>query len=127
MAGGRPTGYNKEIANTICKRLSNGESLASICRDAKMPARSTVHYWLIDHQEFLDKYEVAREIQADVYADEMENIAIEEKDVQRARLRIDTRKWIASKLKPKRYGDKLDMTTQGEKIQPLMVKIIGKE
>ena len=36
--------------------------------------------------------------------------------VQRSRIRIDTRKWIASKLKPKKYGDKVDVTTDGEKI-----------
>jgi len=112
--GGRPTKYTKELSETICEKLANGNSLASICRLDEMPERATVHRWLVTDKEFCDRYKVAREIQAEVYADEMENIAIEEEDVQRARLRIDTRKWIASKLKPKKYGDKIDVTTDGK-------------
>lgn len=123
---GRPTKYTDQLANDICERLMNGESLASITRDDKMPARSSVHLWLANDKTFSDKYEVARQIQADTYADEMEDIARDEKlDVQRARLIVDTRKWVSSKLKPKKYGDKVDLTSDGEKIQPLLVKFVG--
>lgn len=110
----RPTKYTDELAAKICERLMNGESLASITRDEGMPVRSTVHLWLANDKAFSDRYEVARQIQADTYADEMEDIARTEEDVQRARLIIDTRKWVASKLKPKKYGDKMDVTSDGK-------------
>jgi hypothetical protein len=113
MAGGRPTEYTEELAIEICERIAQGESLKHITDDEEMPSRSSVHSWLLDgkHKEFLDKYEEAREMQADVYADEMDDIAHDLKyDTQRARLIIDTRKWTSSKLKPKKYGEKLDLS-----------------
>jgi len=115
---GRPSKYTVELAAEICLRIADGESLKKITDEEAMPSRVTVHQWLIDDKEFLNKYEAAKALQADVYADEMDDIAHnEEIDTQRARLIIDTRKWVASKLKPKRYGDKLDMTSGGEKIE----------
>lgn len=122
MPAGRPTDYAEGIANTICERIANGESLRTITSEAGMPHRSTVHKWLFERKEFSDQYARAREAQADTYADEMEDIARDPKiDVQRARLIIDTRKWNASKLKPKKYGDKLDMTSDGEKLEGLVI------
>lgn len=120
MATGRPTKYTDELAANICERLMNGESLAAITRDESMPVRSTVHLWLANNKEFSDKYEVARQIQADTYADEMEDIARTEPDVQRARLIIDTRKWVSSKLKPKKYGEKLDIDAKVEQVTPIL-------
>lgn len=112
---GRPTDYTEQLADAICERISNGESLKHVTDEEGMPSRPTVHAWLIKYSDFLNKYEAARDLQADVYADEMDDIARDEKlDVQRARLIIDTRKWTASKLKPKKYGDKIDMTTNGK-------------
>lgn len=107
---GRPTDYNKVTAEHICECIANGESLKKITDRSDMPSRPTVHKWLMDNEEFLNNYETARALQADVYADEMDEIAHDiNVDVQRARLIIDTRKWTASKLKPKKYGDKLDL------------------
>lgn len=110
---GRPTDYTEELATAICTRIADGESLKKITADDNMPSRSTVHSWLLDgnHQAFLDKYEESRQLQADVYADEMDDIAHDTSlDTQRARLIIDTRKWTSSKLKPKKYGDRLDLS-----------------
>lgn len=112
---GRPSDYSEELASIICERISDGESLKHITDQLDMPSRVTVHAWLIRYPEFLNKYEAARDLQADVYADEMDDIAHDVTiDTQRARLIIDTRKWTSSKLKPKKYGDKLDMTTNGK-------------
>jgi len=114
---GRHSEYNEKTADTILERISNGESLKKITDEDGMPSRVTVHQWLKDNATFLNNYELARALQADVYADEMDEIAHNEKiDVQRARLIIDTRKWIASKLKPKKYGEKLDLTSGDEPI-----------
>lgn len=100
---------------TICDRISNGESLRAICSDAGMPAASTVFLWLDEDATFSEHYARAREAQADALFDEILSIADEEKeDVQRSRLRVDARKWMAGKLKPKKYGDKLELEHGGQ-------------
>jgi terminase small subunit-like protein len=112
--GGRPSIFNKELGDTICRRIMNGESLRGICEAKGMPDRTTVHDWLSRDREFANQYAYARENQADTLADDLLYIADTAKDPHIARLRIDTRKWIASKLKPKKYGDKIDHTTNGK-------------
>ena len=125
--GGRPTDYDKKICDEICQRITNGESLRAIVEDDHMPNRSTIHLWLLHHDEFSDQYAKAREYQADTLADELIYLADTAEDVNKARLQVDTRKWVASKLKPKKYSDKIDLTSDGEKIQPLLVKIIDEK
>lgn len=110
---GRPTKFTDSLAETICERIANGESLRKICEDADMPADSTVRKWIGQNEEFAAHYAHAREQQADFYADEIIDISDTEKDAQRARNRIDARKWKASKLAPKRYGDKLALDHSG--------------
>lgn len=108
--------------------------MRSICRSEEMPDKSTVFRWLRLHVEFRDQYTRAKEESADALSEEMidiaddatndwmERLSDEEKSlgyvingehVQRSRLRIETRKWLASKLKPKRYGDKVDHSLAG--------------
>lgn len=105
---GRSTTYTEEIAAVICERIAEGESLRSICRDETMPPQRTVFDWLASNEEFSQQYARAREAQADCYADEI--VSISDKgsgDAQRDRLRVDARKWVASKLKPRKYGDRV--------------------
>ncbi len=116
----------------ICERIANGESLRSICDDEDMPNKSTVFRWLRSDAEFSDQYARAREAQADALFDEMLDISntpvIGEKTktdkdgkvevstgdmIEHRRLQIETRKWMAGKLKPKKYGDKLDLNVSG--------------
>lgn len=100
-----------EIQRTICLEIAAGRSLKSILDgDPSMPNRDTVYEWLHDDVTFSDNYTRAREAQADYYADEIATIADTEPDPNKARVRIDARKWAAGKLKPKVYGDKLDIT-----------------
>lgn len=105
---GRPSDFTQEIADAICERLAEGESLRKICLGDDMPNKATVFRWLGLHQSFSDQYARAREEQAETLADEIVEIADGNKDSdpQRDRLRVDARKWVASKLKPKKYGDK---------------------
>jgi hypothetical protein len=111
---GRPSKYTQKIADEICERLAEGESLRRICLTPSMPKKSTVFRWLASNQEFRDQYAMSRECQADVLADEIIDIADGkraeyeggEADVQRDRLAVDARKWVAAKLKAKVYGDK---------------------
>lgn len=115
-----------ETRDRILERIADGEALAAICREDGMPHISTVFDWLSAEPDFADRYARAREQQADKLADEivsiadevsvtskslpggMEEIALDAVAVARNRLRIDARKWVASKLKPKKYGDKIE-------------------
>lgn len=118
MTAGRPSDYSAALADIICDRIADGESLRKICNNEEMPNKATVFRWLASHQEFSDQYAKARESQADTLFDEVLAIAdqydsaqdkIEVDHINRARLRIDARKWMAGKLRPKKYGDKLEL------------------
>ena len=124
----RPTTFTKHIADVICIRISEGESLRTILKDDGMPAQSTVYEWLMRHPVFAEQYTRAREEQADSLADEIIAIADEQPEIvvvtdkktgaviehkldgaflQWQKNRIDARKWTAMKLKPKKYGDRV--------------------
>ena len=145
---GRPSKYSEALASEICSRLAEGESLRKISKDTSIPAISTVMGWLFDgkHADFSEQYARARDLQADVLFDEALEIADDtskdwttEKDgtrvldhehVQRSRLRVDTRKWAAVKLAPKRYGDKLQHTGDGGgpiRVRPDLSKLTHEE
>jgi hypothetical protein len=109
----------------------DGESLKSICAADDMPHRSTVFRWIVANETFRDMYARAREEQAETMADEIVSIADEGETkvivggdgasmvvfdstaVARNRLRVDARKWVAAKLKPRKYGDKLQTEISG--------------
>jgi hypothetical protein len=100
--------YTPKIAAEICRRLASGEGLRGICRDSGMPSEALVRSWAIDNVDgFSARYARAREIQADVLAEDTVEIADTEEDPQKARVRIDARKWFASKVAPKKYGDRI--------------------
>lgn len=113
-AGGRPTMYTPAVVDEICERIAMGESLLRITQDSHMPDRVQVFRWIHKYEEFRNKYARAKENQADAYEEMMLDTARTEEDVARARLIVDTMKWTASKLKPKKYGDKLDLTSDGK-------------
>lgn len=122
----RPKSYNQETADEICKRLASGESLRGICRDAGMPSEALVRSWAVDDVNgFAAQYARARETQADSLAEEIIEIADTEEDPQRARVRVDARKWFASKVAPKRYGDKVDLNVGGQDDNPILVDLWG--
>lgn len=106
----RPSSYTDEIAQEICDRIAKGESVKSICADKEsgwLPGESTVYRWLEEREDFRERYTRAREAQADGKFEEAWDIASKAtpENVQVARLQVDTIKWQASKLAPKRYGE----------------------
>lgn len=101
------------VADEICERIANGESLRSICQDDWMPTTTTVYRWLQDYPDFRDQYADARARQADHYADQIVTIADTADDANKARLQIDARKWVAAKLLPKKYGERTTQTIEG--------------
>ena len=109
---GRPSMFTQAIADEICFRLADGESLRKICKDKHLPSRVCVFYWLLDkkYDDFFNQYAKAREAQAEHMFDELleicDNPNIEM--TNRDRLRVDVRKWYLSKVVPKLYGDKTE-------------------
>lgn len=110
---GRPSDFTPEMANTICERLADGESLRAICEDDNMPGRSTIRQWLAAHPEFALQYAHAREEQAHAYADMVVEAGTTATDAGLGRLKMDALKWAASKLNSKAYGDKVDLNHEG--------------
>ena len=121
---GRTPGYNVEIAEKVCERLLNGESLRAICADPAMPARATVFRWLARNQEFRRSYALARQCHAEDFAFETLAIADSSRDYvkttgadgkvtllfdkenfARQRLRIKARKMILARMTPRKYGN----------------------
>lgn len=130
---GRPSSFTTDISQRICDQLADGKSLRSICLAEDMPCTATVMNWLLQGEKeveggqfrtFLEHYAQARDSQAEYYADEVVDIADGSKaeDVQQARLRIDARKWIAGKLKPKKYGDKFVQELTGKDGGPIQTE-----
>lgn len=120
---GRPSGYSEEVAGTICMEIMAGKSLRTICAMEGMPAASTVYAWLGQYPEFSAQYARAREVQADMLADEIIEIADSDLDPNRARVMIDARKWLAGKLRPKKYGDRVELDHKVDGNQPMQVTV----
>lgn len=142
-AGGRPTDYTQDLADSICEELSAGVSLRTVCSVDGMPSAKSVFRWLRIYPEFRQQYTIAKEESTDALAEEIIDISddgtndymtitkgnhsynVEDREVtNRSRLRVDTRKWIMSKMKPKKYGDKLDMTTNGKDLPTPLLSVI---
>lgn len=137
----RPSKYTDKLASKICEELALGKSMRTVCAQKDMPAMSTVFKWLSENKKFSEQYEKAKQEAADAMAEDLLYIAdtpvmgetktikpdgsIEIKQDEmlgHRRLQIDARKWLMAKMKPKKYGDKIDMTTDGK---ALPVPILG--
>lgn len=146
VAIGRPSDFTQETADTICERIADGESLRSICNGEDMPNKATVFRWLAAHDLFRDQYARARETQADALFDEILAIAdtpqIGEKRkikedggvevstgdmIEHRRLQVDARKWMAGKLRPKKYGDKIDVEHSGQLQTVTRIELVAPE
>ncbi|MDI2113057.1 terminase small subunit-like protein [Commensalibacter nepenthis] len=118
----RPSKYSEEIVNKICEQIASGGTLLKICENEDMPGYSTVMAWKNERKEFQDKYARAREDRADFRFDEIDQILSEDMQdmvaVQRAKLKIDAKKWQMSKEAPKKYSDKIDMTSSDGTMSP---------
>lgn len=137
----RPPAFTQKMADTICERIADGQSLRSICAEDGMPVTSTVCKWLAENKPFSEQYARARELQADSLFDEILEIAddgtndwMERKDsaggnigwqengeaLRRSALRVDARKWMAAKLQPKKYSEKIQQEISGADGAPLI-------
>lgn len=126
--GGRPICYTKEKGDLICEGISEGKSLTKVISAEGMPSVATVFKWMREYPEFLKNYETAREERTELQNEMLldmgdeavvmaENSEAPSAVVSAVKLKADNFKWVMSKMKPKRYGDKMDVTSDGEKIQ----------
>lgn len=114
MAIGRPTDFNDEVAATICAEIASGRSLRSICEDEGMPAAGTVYRWVSIHDVFREQYARAQQDRTVAWSEELVEISDDlTGDTNRDKLRVDTRKWLMSKMAPKKYGDKIETVHSG--------------
>lgn len=125
---GRPSSYTPELGDEICRRLSGGESLRSICRDSDKPALSTVLLWVVDqkHQEFSSQYRAAREAAGYAHADQITELANELRngnlDPQVAREIRGCLVWAAERMSPKAHSPRQEVT--GAEGAPLNISIV---
>ncbi len=113
---GQPTKYEDALADEICLRLSQGETLIRICESEHMPPPAVVYGWLDTHPAFLNAYRIAREKSADSEADMIRKIAEEAGgenavEVQRRRLIIQTMQWRAARMRPSKWGKKVEVSS----------------
>ena len=136
---GRPSSFDAVVAANICERISQGQSLAEIANISGMPKQITVFRWLRDIDGFRSLYARAREEQAETLAAEIISIADDAKNdtwidnngtvrvnqevVARSRLRVDARKWVASKLLPRVYGDRMITEVTGANGGPIQIDV----
>jgi len=131
--GDKPYPWSADIEDEIFNRIAEGQAVRSICKDDWLPSERTFYKRLSEDPEFTQRYVRAREAQADAIFEECLSIAdSQEGDVvivdgkesvnhdviARAKLRIDTRKWMAGKLRPKVYGEKLDLSSSDGTMTP---------
>ena len=136
--------YSRELADAILKRMAEGESLRSICRGKGMPTETAVRMWAVDDRDgFGSRYAHAMVTRCDYWADEILEISddssldtltvtengreverVDKENINRSRLRVDSRKWLMSKLAPGKYGDKLEVAhTQNTGMGAIVVQV----
>lgn len=128
----------KEVVfNSIISDIENGASLRSCLRKENAPSSSTFFIWIDESEEKSKRYERAIELRAEYLFDELFEIADKQSEdvstdkdgnrivnpniVQRNRLQIDVRKWALSKMIPRKYGDKLDVTQETKQITEIVL------
>ena len=145
MVTGRPTKYNQKLADTICLLISEGQSVRQVCKLDDMPDKSQIFVWLSKYPEFQDQYAKAKRAGVESLAEELIDIAddgtndymeytdkegqtaykVNGEAVARSRLRIDTRKWVLSKLIPKKYGEDKEENNTVSEIADALKEIAG--
>lgn len=139
---GRPPAYSHELGEQIAGHIIDGLTLRQIETVEGMPTKTTICRWLASNSEFSDQYARAKEIQTEIMADELLEIADDSSNdwmereikggltvevvnaecIARSRLRVDTRKWLMGKMKAKKYGNRTILA--GDKSNPIATQII---
>jgi Bacteriophage Sf6, terminase small subunit-like len=134
----RPSEFTQDTADTICTRLCEGESLRRICRDQGMPSVSTVLRWASQRPEFAEQYRLASQAREAHWFEELREIAdnsegdyteidgrrvFNNENVQRSKLKIETIRWMLSKMSPRKFGDRSTTEIVGEGGGPVAIEV----
>lgn len=121
-----------KAVSEICDDIAHGMSLRKACQPSDRPSTKSFLEWMRDDATLSEQYARAREDQADFYAGEVVDISDTEPDPNKARVRIDARKWAAGKLKPKVYGDRIqidgdmNVSMSDAQLDARLAKLLGK-
>lgn len=125
----RPTQYSHRLSEVVCERITAGQTTAEVTRDPTMPTWGVLARWRREHEDFNRRYTIARQSCCELWADEIIEIAddatndfvtrvtakgkvvqvFDRESFERSRLRVDARKWTASKVLRHVYGDKSEV------------------
>lgn len=121
--------FTQDVADKICRRLADGETLTSICRDERMPTRRTVTTWRHRNEEFAVAYdeavlagchvlldqtlEIADDARNDFMVSQKGDATIDQENIQRSKLRIWARHELVKKKRPDVFSDKVAMQHSG--------------
>jgi hypothetical protein len=136
LTRGRPTIYSKELTDNICTLIAQGNSMRSICERKEMPEMQTIWRWLREYKLFSEQYAKATIDRTESQLEELNNLgdtSIDEAKladpksanaiVQAYKLKADNMKWVMSKMKPKKYGDKLELG--GDQDNPITIELVS--
>lgn len=144
---GRPCELTQEMSDLICKRIATSTlGITALCKKyPDLPSKNAIFEWRWLDSKFNDQYTKAKFKQAELLAEDILDISDHCKDdldedeygnekpnhevIQRSRLKVDTRKWIASKLLPKLYGDKISLehkTAENESLKQELADLRAK-
>jgi len=120
---GRPSSYSDALADAVCERMLNGQSLVKICEDEEMPSRTTIYRWMDARPDFVARCARAREGLADYLLDRIEQMAdaTTELNVQSQKVKISTAQWRAMKMAPRVYGERSRTELTGADGGPIRV------
>ena len=122
------------IFEDILDEIIDGRAIRNILKDKGMPRALSFFQWLKSRPDWQEQYSYACELRQELLFEKMMEIAenpetgeeitldhngtkIVQKDmIQHRNLKVNTLKWQLAKLNPKKYGDKVDLTTDGEKL-----------
>lgn len=117
--------FTQEIFDKICERMADGESLRAICKTKGFPAKRTVLRWVAADDTLAKQYAEAQLMRAEHYFDEIVEIADSGTDPAKTRVQVDARKWVLSRMNPKKYGDKMDLTANiNGKIESITRRVV---
>ena len=109
--------FDLERMKALCAHITAGASVPAACKALRMSWK-TVYHWIGTEKEAAAMYDAAVEARADIRAEEVVLIADQSKE---HKLRIEARKWDASRRKPHKYGDKVEVKGGGVSLIQLLV------
>jgi hypothetical protein len=143
---GRPSKYNPAVASEVCRMVAEGMSLKRVCELPQMPPMYSVFRWQFAHPDFGASFARAQSDRAQVFGEEIIEIAddgrndwmeqwrgdklvrvADHEHIQRSKLRVDARKWLMAKLDPKRWGDRIQLSGDSDNPLQLTVRDLAQE